>query len=744
MLQRSLGLALFAGSVLAQSNAVPGLDIRMYDLVDISYNGRRGAAFPNGEAGFSIGHSWCNTGTVDLPWQSQAGGVMVDQYPRIAFLLARESGGRLVQVSGRSFAKHSPTAFNFSSGPCAPCTAAGGSFFYVGCSDTYGSGINSNQASLGPTDEIDPWLGTWDPRGSYFDRGDPPVAGAAAVDSVKSLTFSQVSAFDAVKNRITVQEADLLPGASYFAQVYACVQGEAVGVRDNNAVTRPVSISGGSGSWNASASGASVVGPLVSQWPGATSHVGGNGNDDGRFAVAVKVTGPVGGMYRYEYAIQNLDNNRGGASFRIPVLATAVVQNAGFSDIDGDPLNDWTFARTPTEISFSAQGTNSLDWNTIYNCWFDCDVPPGAGTMRIDQARPGAGATTVQVQADAPSGLSYAQMASIGTSCGTCQGTFYELFPLGSQFDLAGRSMTLTPAGAAYTVTDSAVAFVPAAGTNLGLGLTTPAQVTLPFALSFPGGSTTSLQVAPSGYVTTQTGSVQVLPTAAALLQGGPRWAAGWTVLQPQATGASNVWYDATPSRAIVTWNAMNVVGGSSPSTFQLQFFPNGVVHVVWQTVGASNFAVMTGWSPGTDNLDPGNTDLSTALPAGPIALCGPSFDGLQLAADAEPVLGTTVQWLIDGMPTGTTGGILFRSVQLATPPIDLTPIGMPGCFQYPVAPWTEFFAVSGSSAQLSQFIPNVIPFVGVELVGQAVIYQPPLTPLGFVASNGFVLTLGL
>ena len=128
MLKRLLPLAFLATPVLAQANAVPGLDIRMYDLTDINFNGSRGTG-PSSEAGFSIGHSWCNTGTVNLPWQSQSGGVMVDQYPRITFLLARENGGRFVQVCGRSYCKHSPTAFNFSSGPCAPCTASGGAFF---------------------------------------------------------------------------------------------------------------------------------------------------------------------------------------------------------------------------------------------------------------------------------------------------------------------------------------------------------------------------------------------------------------------------------------------------------------------------------------------------------------------------------------------------------------------------------------------------------------------------------------
>src|SRR5262249_34117463 len=161
----------------------------------------------------------------------------------------------------------------------------------------------------------------------------------------------------------------------------------------------------------------------LTRWSGATAHTAGNGNDDGRFMVAAKVTGPVGGMWHYEYAIHNLDNNRGGASFRIPVAPGATVQNPGFRDLDADPLDDWTFSQSATEIAFSAVGSNSLDWNTIYNCWFDCSVQPGAGAMTIDEARPGPGALSVQVPSDAPSGLSYATKAAVGTACGTCQGS---------------------------------------------------------------------------------------------------------------------------------------------------------------------------------------------------------------------------------------------------------------------------------------------------------------------------------
>src|SRR5688572_19244601 len=87
-------------SLLAQVGAVPGTDIRIFEVGSPTVYGRRGLAYPNGEIALAVGHSMCNTGTVHLPWVgwvSGSGSVMVDTYPKIAFLVARESGGRMVQ-----------------------------------------------------------------------------------------------------------------------------------------------------------------------------------------------------------------------------------------------------------------------------------------------------------------------------------------------------------------------------------------------------------------------------------------------------------------------------------------------------------------------------------------------------------------------------------------------------------------------------------------------------------------------
>jgi hypothetical protein len=395
-------LPALAVSLAAQSTAVPGIDIRIYEVGSPTIYGRRGAAYPNGEIAMAIGHSMCNGGTVPIPWLGTSGGLMLATYPRIAFLIARESGGRLVQVSNKATMKHSRIAFNFGGGPCGPCTSGPSNTFRVGCSDVYTTGFNGNQGTLGPTTEVDPWTGNWNPVGSLFDSGDPSVGGAAATDGVYSLT---TAGWDQFRNRMLVREPELaVPGAIFYGQSHVSVIGEPGDVRSNNMGSRPLNITWNGSLWTTSltSGGAFVGGSVLNRWIGATVTQARNGNDDGHFVVGVRVTGPVNGLWHYEYAIHNQDNARGGAAFRLPVCATARVVAAGFRDLDTDPLNDWTVSRSGGELAFLGAANNPHDWNTIYNVWFDCDAAPVAGTMTIDEARIGPGALTVAVPTTVP------------------------------------------------------------------------------------------------------------------------------------------------------------------------------------------------------------------------------------------------------------------------------------------------------------------------------------------------------
>jgi hypothetical protein len=420
----TVSLFVFAASLAAQTGSVPGTDIRIYDVGSPTVYGRRGPAYPNGEIAMAIGHSMCNAGTTHLPWlgwvSGGSSGVMLDTYPKIAFMVARESNGRMVQVSNKAHLKHSRVAYNFTTGPCAPCQAGPSQTFRIGCADVYSTGFNGNQYNLGPTDEINIWEGSWNPVNSYFDRGDPAVSGAAATDSIQSLT---TTGFDVFKNRMLVREGELaIPGAQFYGQAHVVAKGEPGTARANNPGTRGLNITWNGTGWSVGLGAAFVQGSVLNRWSGATITEGRNGLDDGHFVVGVKVTGPVNGLWHYEYAVHNQDNHRGGASFKLPVCATARVLSIGFRDLDTDPLNDWTSSRSGGQLAFSAAANNALDWNTIYNVWFDSDAAPVAGNLLIDEARVGPGGLTVTVPTTVPGllGTEY-----LGAGCGSPAPTLF-------------------------------------------------------------------------------------------------------------------------------------------------------------------------------------------------------------------------------------------------------------------------------------------------------------------------------
>ena len=335
----------------------------------------------------------CNDGSVDVNWKS----AMNPDHPFIAFLIARETDGRMTQISDRSYVKHG--FFALSNSQCTPCqNPSDGTFLGVGCSDTYSTNHNGENYWLGPPQEIDPWLGAWDPVCSHFDMGEPPVAPPKDCDGKRSLTEGMADALGPVGHRVQVPDSDLLTEGTFWYQGQYVVAGERTNLRDDNLGSRGFIPSWSGSKWNTPSSAALLEGSVLRRWQGALVREGSNGAHDGRFFyVGVVVTGPVDGMYHYEFAVHNQDNSRAGDELRIPVCPDARVENAGFSDIDDTVTNGWTFVREPNAIRFVAPQGNALEWNSIFNFWFDSDAAPGAATVQIHQALAGAGADFVDV-----------------------------------------------------------------------------------------------------------------------------------------------------------------------------------------------------------------------------------------------------------------------------------------------------------------------------------------------------------
>ncbi len=731
-----------AAAVVAQSNTVAGLDGRLTDVNQLTYWGRRGAAHPGGEAGMSMLNTMCNPGSVNIPWQSP----MQANHPMFGFIITRENNGRMVQISDWSYCKHAFTSVNVD-GACGTCQNPGtGALMGLNCADTYGAGNNGDRNYLGPPAEIDPWTGIWNPVGSYFDRGDPTVGAPANSDGARS-TINVAG--DNVKNRVTVKESELLTAGTFYYGIQLLHRGEAVANRGDNIASRGFTPSWNGTTWSFANSAPQTYGSILSRWSGSTVNSATNGADDGRIFVASKVT-PVGGTFHYEYAVHNVDSSRGIASFRIPIEPTGVASSIGFRDIDSDALNNWVGTRVGNEIVFTAPANNPQNWNTVFNCWFDCTIAPSQGLFRCDAARIGAGALQTSVMADVPSGIPTASNTLVGAGCiggtGPCNSSVYEYFSPSTTFDLSNSNMGFSTSGQNYVFgpASGGSGYVTPSGTAMTLGDDDAQSVTLPFSLNYPGGTTTTLSLGSNGVLSPVGATTSYTPDIAGFLAGSPTWAACWSDLNPAAGG--QVLVSSSPTAVRISFVAVPSYGGGGFSTFQYEVLSNHRVNVYWQSCTPTGGDAMVGWTGGNGALDPGNGNLSAAIPLG-ATLC-PGANNVQppsLAANLRPILGTTITLTTNNLPAGTGLAALQLAASMPNPPIDLTAIGMAGCFAY-VDPATAqtFGAVLAPAASWPVLIaiPNNPAFIAVPVGWQTLAFAPNTTAAGIVTSNGLITLL--
>jgi hypothetical protein len=426
-----------------------------------------------------------------------------------------------------------------------------------------------------------------------------------------------------------------------------------------------------------------------------------------------------------------------------------VTNNSTFGGVsDNGIVGVFAGGALPASVNLSAGGASASD-NTFENFVVANTFDMAVNRLLMLPSNPGWSYVLLGSSGNCGSSTNF------GEGCGAVIASFYERFATTPSIDLSNSSLQMFNSGTGYVVLPGSAAFVPpsATATNLGLGDDSETTITLSSAFPYPGGSTTSLNVASNGHVSTATNNAafDFTPTPAEFLAWtNPTWAV-WRDFICNASG--NVKFEEVGGTAYITWDGVIGYVGTTPgtvtSTFQLQFqLATGNVAFVFQsmdTVSISTYVggdgYLVGYSGPGASLDGGASDLS-ALAS--ISLPATDTGALALTNNGQPVIGSAAfGYTINEVPGLIPFAFLFFGTGAFNPGIDLTPIGMPGCASYTTADLTSLTAAAtGGTATVPFPIPLNNALAGLALTSQAVAFSL-VTPLNLISSNGNTANLG-
>jgi len=390
----------------ASTEATPraGADVIVGGLTgDAAAGAPQSYGLESGIAAYAIGTTSCNLGTVPLKWRFG----IPSEHPVISqnlYRLKTEPGTAYQRFEhvGQSWLKHGFCALQESL--CTTCSPFGDcccNHLGVGCSDPYTASRNGSFVNLGPKSEVNPADGTF-PWPHAAPSGDADIRG-----------------------RLQAATGDVDPdenaGALYYVEgQYIAADDAAAGNDNNNASYRRVNINN-----NANFTMSWVGGNgTVREKAGIYAWQANDGNvviieidvpSDGRMTLAYRVTDIGGGRHHYEYALYNMNSDRGAQSFTVNLTGCADVTETGFHDVfyhSGEPYDgtDWTPAVLSGQVSWATEtedenaDANALRFGTLYNFRFDAATAPVAGTIEIGLFKDGSPGSVV-VSAMVPDAL---------------------------------------------------------------------------------------------------------------------------------------------------------------------------------------------------------------------------------------------------------------------------------------------------------------------------------------------------
>lgn len=329
----------------------------------------------------------------DIPWYEKFTGPFApynnDQHPYLIWNMYRYNADGSIDQIGRSGVKHAFLTLNTS------CLDNPGNshILGLGCADVYSVGNNDSNNSLGPRGEIIAASNVWGRCGSIYDTNCDGFA-----NSTPNGSYDQ---------RLTVRESQFSgaahAGATYrFESWYLARQDINI---LNSMASASASFSRPSTVWVVNNTNNQYrLGPAIDRWvdptaPGANASSVMLTTAEGSVKVAMKAISLGGGLWRYHYAVMNLDfaraqtegaepnlrvlRNLGFDNFTVPVGANTVTDLV-FSDGDLDGSNDWVANIRDGRLTWTAATRgNALNWGTMFRFSFTTNQAPSSSAVTM-------------------------------------------------------------------------------------------------------------------------------------------------------------------------------------------------------------------------------------------------------------------------------------------------------------------------------------------------------------------------
>ncbi len=409
------------------ADASAGPDVIVGEIEEQGSSGSQTLVIPasavsGGIVAYGLGTSSCNISTAALGGQHLLWRDLTPFHPIIPqnmYRLKTVNGSTRFEQLGASWSKYAFTALTLN--VCSiGCSGVGGSVLGMGCSDPYSASRNAGQGSAGPRYQCNPFTGVFPDSNAV--RSAWPSTGGSTVARRLQVNSSDISAANN-------------PGALYFGEcIYVNRDDACWGNSKNNASYRRMTIAanntitllgtiGGNGTkrtkpaifaWQANGGGADIVDANVmiteitsgntffTQPAYPYNGASGAGTTlvlpagDGWAYVGSRATDLGGGVWHYEYAVENLNSDRGIGSFSVPIPTGATITNiemkqtlchSGVAADDANRNAAWTTTNSGSAITWASPNTfnaalpelgSYIRWGTMCNFRFDCNVAPAA------------------------------------------------------------------------------------------------------------------------------------------------------------------------------------------------------------------------------------------------------------------------------------------------------------------------------------------------------------------------------